>query len=372
MLSNSIFKREERAIFDLRQLYCAYGYTRYKVSKFEEYDLYAHNKSFLVSENVLTFTDTNGKLMALKPDVTLSIVKNVDLDLIKTHKVYYNETVYRTASGSDGFREIMQTGLECIGEIDLYAICEVLMLAERSLALICENSILDLSHMGFVRGLLEEAGVADADVPRVLGLIGNKNVSELRAYCIKNGVSDAMTQTICRVTDLYAPLDRALSEIEPLVCGEKMQAAYRELCEVADVMRRYGNANRLYLDFSMVQDMRYYNGIVFRGYINGLPDSILSGGRYDKLIRKMGKSGGAIGFAVYLDALERLDGSADAYDADVLLVCSDDVPAADVIERVEALRRAGKSVRVSRGDENAARCRETLRLDADLRGGDGQ
>ena len=192
VLSDTIFKREERAIFALRQLYREYGYARYQVSKFEEYDLYAHNKSFLVSENILTFTDTNGKLMALKPDVTLSIVKNVDLDLVKTHKVYYNETVYRTSAGSDGFREIMQAGLECIGEIDLYEICEVLMLAERSLALISEDSILDLSHMGFVRGLLEAAGIADADVPRLLGYIGNKNISELRAYGVKNGVSEKM------------------------------------------------------------------------------------------------------------------------------------------------------------------------------------
>jgi len=359
-ISDSIFKREERAIFSLRQLYSAYGYARYKVSKFEEYDLYAHNKSFLVSENILTFTDTNGKLMALKPDVTLSIVKNVDLDSVRLHKVYYNETVYRTPAGSNSFREIMQTGLECIGAIDLYAVCEVLMLAERSLALISEDSILDLSHMGFVRGLLEEAGIADADVPRLLSFIGNKNTSEIRSYCQKNGVSERMTQTICRITELYAPLDRALSEIAPFVCGEKMQAAYRELCDVADAMRRYGNIDRLYLDFSMIQDMRYYNGIVFRGYVNGIPDSILSGGRYDKLICKMGKSGGAIGFAVYLDALERLDAHAEVFDADVLLLCGDDLPAAEVIDRVEALRREGKRVLVARGDENAARCREVI------------
>ncbi|MBR4953790.1 MAG: ATP phosphoribosyltransferase regulatory subunit, partial [Oscillospiraceae bacterium] len=66
----------ERVIFALRSLYNSYGYSRYKMSKFEEYDLYAHNKDFLISDSVITFTDTNGKLMALKPDVTLSIVKN--------------------------------------------------------------------------------------------------------------------------------------------------------------------------------------------------------------------------------------------------------------------------------------------------------
>ena len=111
----------EKAIFLLRKLFKDYGYEQYKVSKFEEYDLYMKNKSFLVSENVLTFTDTNGKLMALKPDVTLSIIKNTkDDEPLK--KVYYNEVVYRP-NDENGFREINQTGLECIGDIDTSNVC---------------------------------------------------------------------------------------------------------------------------------------------------------------------------------------------------------------------------------------------------------
>jgi len=86
MISASVLKNDEKAIFRLRELYSKYGYSRYKVSKFEEYDLYAHNKSFLVSENVLTFTDTDGRLMALKPDVTLSIVKNIAANGNETQK----------------------------------------------------------------------------------------------------------------------------------------------------------------------------------------------------------------------------------------------------------------------------------------------
>ena len=120
-ISERILKNNERAIYSLRALYKDYGYSHFKVSKFEEYDLYAHNKSFLVSNNILTFTDTNGKLLALKPDVTLSIIKNISDKDECIHKLCYNETVYRTSADSDGFREIMQTGLECIGDIDSYS-----------------------------------------------------------------------------------------------------------------------------------------------------------------------------------------------------------------------------------------------------------
>ena len=75
-IEESVLKNDERILFRLRALYRAHGYMQYKMSKFEEYDLYVRNKSFLVSDHIITFTDTNGKLLALKPDVTLSIVKN--------------------------------------------------------------------------------------------------------------------------------------------------------------------------------------------------------------------------------------------------------------------------------------------------------
>ena len=76
MNTETLWKREEQAVFALRSLYRHYGYTPYKLSRFEEYDLYVRNKDFLVSDQIITFSDGSGRLLALKPDVTLSIVKN--------------------------------------------------------------------------------------------------------------------------------------------------------------------------------------------------------------------------------------------------------------------------------------------------------
>ena len=305
--SIDVLKNDEKALYALRQLYQDHGYTRYKVSKFEEYDLYAGNKSFLISENILTFTDTNGKLMALKPDVTLSIVKNIRNNDANAHKLYYNETVYRTSAGEDGFREIMQTGLEYIGSIDDTAIAEVLMLAQKSLALISDDYILDVSHMGFLTGLLESAGIEAEYATELLGYVGTKNLSAIRAYCASHGVAKEDEDAICEITALYEPLADALPRVEKLVRGEKMRLSYEQLCTVLKQMQAKGAEGRLYLDFSIVNDMSYYNGIIFQGFINGISEGILSGGRYDRLLARMGKRGGAIGFAVYLNLLERLE-----------------------------------------------------------------
>ena len=76
-------------------------------------------------------------------------------------------------------------------------------------------------------------------------------------------------------------------------------------------------------DFSIVNDMSYYNGVVFQGYVNNIPSSILSGGQYDNLMLKMGRKDKAIGFAVYLDLLQRFNNTEKQFDVDYILLKND-------------------------------------------------
>ncbi len=360
--SDKVLKNNEKAIYGLRGLYKEYGYSLYKVSKFEEYDLYAHNKSFLVSKNILSFTDTNGKLLALKPDVTLSIVKNIPDGDTCTHKLCYNETVYRTSADSDGFREIMQTGLECIGDIDTYSECEVVMLALKSLDTISGEYILDISHMGLLDGLMCEAGLNDSARADIIHLVESKNVRAIRETCEKYGADKETAESLCFITELYMPLDSALEKIKGVLKGEKMKAAYEALANVSQAMKLYGLSDKLYLDLSIVNDVNYYDGICFKGYINGIPDSVLSGGRYDKLIKRLGKSLGAIGFAVYLDRLERLEGDSREYDVDAVLIYEKGTDIRRIAEAQERLSQEGKRVLVGHSPDRSQSYRQLLKL----------
>lgn len=361
-LESKVLRGDERATYNLRKLYLRHGYSHYRVSKFEEYDLYAKNKSFLVSENLLTFTDTNGKLMALKPDVTLSIIKNVVADVKSSYKLYYDEHVYRTTSGGDGFREITQTGLESIGNIDLFAESEVLMLAMKSLESISENFLLDISHMRLLEGLLENMGIDPSDMSDIFALVGSKNVSGIRALCRKYEIASEEIEKLCTLTAMYLPIEKALESVKPYVAGEKMQAAFEELSGICELIREYGIADKLYLDLSIVNDMNYYDGIIFKGFVNGIPDSILSGGRYDRLMERFGKKMGAVGFAVYLDKLERFGSASDDFDVDYMLLYSADVPAAKIIAAANELSADGSSVRASSAIDAGVRCRKLVRL----------
>ena len=345
-MNSGLLQKNEETAFRLRGLYRSYGYQPYKMSKFEEYDLYVRNKSFLLSENILTFTDLDGKLMALKPDVTLSILKN-GRGGPGLQKVYYNENVYRPSATAGGFREIPQTGLECIGSLDAAAEGEVLMLAAKSLAVISPEYLLDVSHQGFVAGLLEGLDLPDETRRRALAAMGAKNTPALERLAAEGLLPEKAAQTLSRLALLYDRPAPALAALEPLAENQRMATALRELKELCALMEQRGLAEHLRLDFSIANDMNYYSGVIFRGFVPGLAAGVLAGGRYDHLLHRMGRQGGAIGFAVYLDQLERFGAPAQD-EVDVLVLYDDSVSAARVAAETDALVAAGQTVRAER------------------------
>ena len=359
-LDEKVLKNGEYAVFELRALYQKYGYTQYKMSKFEEYDLYVENKDFLVGDGVITFNDTDGKLLALKPDVTLSIIKKTKDEARVTQKVYYNENVYRISKNTHTFKEIMQTGLECVGDIDLYAMTEVLLLAVKSLAVVSENHILDLSHLGVLSALVDQLPATAEQKRSVIACIGEKNPHGIREICLGCGADPSLTEKLVTLVHAYGAPKKVYGELRALALGEEAEKAISELETMTDALDSVGYGDRVRIDFSVVNDMNYYSGVVFRGFVDGIPEGILSGGRYDKLMQKMGRKAGAIGFAVYLDMLERLDRREKKYDADMVLLYGDDTNTGELMRAIELLTGSGKSVIAEKTIPEDVRYRQLL------------
>ena len=339
----------------LRALYGSYGYSKYKMSKFEEYDLYVRNKSFLISDNIITFTDTDGKLMALKPDVTLSIVKNSQGGA-GVDKVYYDESVYRISNHA--YKEIRQIGLECVGDIDGYSIYEVLMLAIKSLEAISEDFVLDVSHMGIVSDIMDELSVSEEGRAELLSCIGEKNPHGIKAICAREGIDADKAKNICALATTYGDADKVLSWLSGVI---KSESGKEKLAQLENIISLLDNG-KVRIDFSVVNDMSYYNGIVFKGFVNGVPASVLSGGQYDKLLQKMGKKGGAIGFAVYPDLLEELYSAPNKYDVDTVLLYDEKTDIAELKNTVEKLTNDGYSVSVQKTMPEKMRYKRLLKM----------
>lgn len=332
----------------LKQLYSSFGYTKYRMSKFEEFELYIENKSFLENSKIITFNDFNGRLMALRPDVTLSIVKNAKPELLQ--KVYYSENVYRSVKGSSSVKEILQTGLEVIGCLDAYTISEVLDLAVRSLMLLSEDCVLDLSHMGFISAILDKAELDEKHRRSIIAYLGEKNMHDIVTLCDSLGVDRSVTEKITDLVKVSGKISEALPIIKERFADESTAEYISELEELYSALSIRGSEGRINIDFSVVNDLSYYSGIVFQGFINEAPQRVLSGGRYDKLLSKMGKGAGALGFAVYVGKLEQYSSTQNTYDADVLLLYDKEVKAASVAAVVNKLTANGESIFVARSD----------------------
>ena len=356
-------RTDEQVALALRQLYSRYGYTHYRMSKFEEYELYVQNKDFIGSGGIISFTDTDGKLMALKPDVTLSIIKNLRRSK-GVQKVYYNENVYRVSKGSGVYREILQTGLECIGEIGRYEICEALFLALKSLETVGRPFRLDLSHMELMTGLIASAGVPEDAMSELVTCIKRKNADGIRELFAACSADPAKGDILASAAGLYGTPDKVIPALRELLPQEALSYV-DELNEICTVLQSMGYRDMIAIDLSAVNDMNYYSGIVFRGYLAGIPDGVLSGGCYDRMMKKMGRDCGAIGFAVSLDHLDLLNTSVRTKDCDLLLLYRETVSPVTVLTTVNRLTNEGLSVLAASNVPEGIRVDRIVRLNDD-------
>ena len=343
-MNDAVLTREERVVFALRDLYRRYGYRPYRMSKFEEYELYVRNKEFMVGDRVIAFNDTNGKMLALKPDVTLSIIKGGEDRPGEKQKVYYDENVYRVSKSTHRFKEIRQAGLECIGAVDLLDVYEAITLAAESLARIGGEYRLTVSHLGLLTEAIECVSKDPSFLEIASGCIAGKNAHDLKNACDESGVSADGYEALCRLLSAnFAPHDAPA-----FLATLPDTPAAKEVGRLAALLAESPCADKICFDFSLTGDVNYYNGFIFKGFLRGIASDVLSGGQYDGMMEKLGRTSRAVGFAIYLDLLEALDEPDGGCDVDVALLYDETCDPKDVAKTAAVIRRSGKSCSVLR------------------------
>ena len=339
-------RREEKITLALRALYEQYGFRKYRMGKFEEFELYMENKNFLKNPNIITFHDLDGRLMALKPDVTLSIAKNTRASQHSAEKVYYLENVYWLEKQSGGYKEVNQLGLESIGKLDAYSCYEVLALAKETLAAISENHRMQLSHIGFWVALLDGLNIEESIRKELFSCVHGKRLHELKALLEGANVTPFAAELIVQAASLSGGFPQTLAAARRIAISNGMTDALNELETVYTLLSQAGFADQMTLDFSLVNDCDYYDGLIFQGYVEGVPRALLFGGYYGKLLRKFGRNLDAIGFAVYLNELDVLFRSQHGTDVDALILYNDGADYSSLLAQAGALRARGGGLRV--------------------------
>lgn len=341
--------KDEQVYYNLQALYESYGYRKFRMRKFEEYALYEEYKAFLTSEFVLTFHNPEGKLMALRPDVTLSIVKNTQADERHTEKVFYRENVYRMEKHTKEYREIPQAGLEMIGNIDSASLLEVVSMAKKSLALIDSSCILCLSHMGFVEGILDACRSLTSTLrTEILSCLRAQNVHDLAGLLCSAGADPTWTEALCKLLQMQGDFAALLAEAKMLAVNPAIERAVNELESIYANLVSVKGEQGIRLDFTILSDLDYYNGIVMQGYVENYPKAILTGGQYDRLIAKFNKNMGAVGFALGLGELNSCYPNRPEYDVDIFLQYDEKDDPVQVFAKAEALRAEGAKVQIGR------------------------
>ena len=278
------------------------GFRKVETPVIENYDLITAIDRSINQENLYKLTDNTGHLLALRPDNTTPIARIAATKLRNAElpqKLYYNQNIYRINTDYSGKRnEILQSGIELIGESGLKAdlLCIMTALeALKSLGLKCK---LEIGHVGFFNALLKELELDDDEAATVRNFVEMKNFVSLNMFD-----KNLQNEKVRKLPLLYGGRE-VFEEAAELASGNKdSNNALDYVKKVYELLDNAGYADDIMVDMGIVHKFDYYTGIVFRGYIEGAGEPVLKGGRYDNLISAFGYDLPATGFAINVCAV---------------------------------------------------------------------
>ena len=337
-------RKKDLVLLNIRKMYDSYGYKKISLPSFEEYDLYNENKDF-INRNVLSVMSPNGKLLALRPDITLSVAKKVSKDQsLKYSKIYYQENTYNLTKYV-GYEEDEQLGIELIGKESTFLDFEIINLAVKSLDIINKKSMIVLSHAGFISSVFENFDLEYETKEQILDCINRKNSHDIQKILKKNEhISENVKKLIYKIPELSGNLENIEKELLKYEINGNTKKILSELKQLNSLLMKFYKKSKIIFDFSVVKNLNYYNGIILQGYIEGFPNVILTGGRYDKLFEKFGVDTGAVGFAILTDGLKGYYKDTDKKDFEVL-IAYDNSDFEKLVEIVNDFQKKGLRVR---------------------------
>lgn len=293
----------------LKNVFEAMGYSEVVTPGIEFFDVFSKKAGYIPQENLYKLTDTKGRLIVLRPDSTIPIARMVATrlkDKALPLRLFYNQTIYLNNPLLKGKSdEEVQIGIELIGSNSKKADLEVLSLAIQSLANYDKKNFrIEIGHIGFFTELLSKLDVSDDIGEEIRRLI------ELKNYPALNDLLDSIGDT--KVTNALKQLPRLFGSVEvfdkaaDLFMDDKIEEILNNLKDLYIKLENLGYNGRITVDLGIVNKVNYYTGVVFRGYLEGFGEAVLSGGRYDNLIKEFGLDIPAVGFAINVDAISKI------------------------------------------------------------------
>lgn len=307
-----------------REVFVRHGYHVVQPPMFEYYDVY--DAAVTKAENMFKFFDNNGRMLALRPDLTTSVARIAATKPLGElpYRIAYSGSAFRNDEtfSNDRRREFSQAGIELIGNGGTDADAEVIEIAiETLLKFGVKDFQIDMGHADYYKGLAEIAGLDPIVSDKLRANINDKDFVAIEGILDGIDIDEKLKEVFMELPKMFGGIETAVAAAKNPIIGEKSRAALENLISVYEILKGKGLDKYISTDLGMVPNLDYYTGIIVKGFAKGVAFPICSGGRYDNLTEKFGKALPATGIAIGIervmtalsDIRERNDENASEY-----------------------------------------------------------
>lgn len=288
-----------------------WSYSEIILPIFDYADLFALGMGKDQAEMTYRFTGRDGKLLALRPEMTSLVARTVATrfgNRQRPVRLCYSGEVFRWDEPRGGRQyEFHQIGLEHVGSDRLEADTEVLVVAIEALRQLgIERFTITLGHADFFNGIAGQLALDENARRSLRESIDRKDAARLNVFLEAH--ADALHRDAFLRLAVLAGHREIIDQARALVSNDKSRAALDDIECVFRIAEALGIASYIDIDLGDVGGLDYYTGLTFKIYAPGLGTALGRGGRYDRLLENFGAAEPAVGFSLCLDWLAQLLG----------------------------------------------------------------
>lgn len=294
----------------LINLFKQWSYKKVVTSTIEYYDTFCTKEMEIGKEYLYKFLDKNGDILVLRPDMTIPVARMVNTKLRELElplKLCYLSNVFRVNESMKGLKnEYIDCGVELIGLEDVRGDLEVLVLAIESLKAVTNSNFkIEIGNIQILRSIFKSINLSEDQIEVVAKLIDKKNVTSLKEYVETLNIDKKSKECLNKLPWLFGGSD-ILKTAKELISSEEVIEKVEYLENLYNSLFRLGYEKYISFDLSMLPKLNYYTGIIFKGHIEGIGSCVLTGGRYDNLLKGYGRDLKALGFSINVDLLSEI------------------------------------------------------------------
>ncbi|MCR5215797.1 MAG: ATP phosphoribosyltransferase regulatory subunit [Lachnospiraceae bacterium] len=331
---------------NIKKTIYSHGYQDVEMPGFEFFDLFNKERGSVPSKEMFKFFDREGNTLVLRPDMTPQIArvaaKYYENEEAPLRFIYQGRKYVNGSSYQGRMKETTQIGAELVGDATMDADAEVIVLLVKSiLSTGLKDFQVEIGHIDFFRGLVEEAGLDESEADQMLEMIQEKNFFGVEELLHANSLTGNVAEAFRILPQLFGSIE-ILDRADELTSNSRAEGAINHLRQLYEILTQYGVEQYITFDLGMLSKLRYYTGVMMQAFTYGSGDYIASGGRYDELIGQFGTKKASIGFSVTVDniltAITRQKIAIDAYPREQILILYNKECRAKAIAKADELR----------------------------------